>query len=168
MAKMLTAALKSLFPSLKASVTKGILAFLFGGIFLYFTQAPESIVAVWRVIVWLIIGDVATGSAVAIARGTFKSTIFAKKGAKRLLGYAITFGLAVAIDTLLKSPYILATWASYYIAVGEIASVTENLGKLGIPLPAGLQKIIANMRKRVEQVEAKGWELDEDEIEEEE
>ncbi|RLI98076.1 MAG: hypothetical protein DRO99_01630 [Candidatus Aenigmatarchaeota archaeon] len=150
LSQLVTSALKSLFPSYKASAAKGILAFLFGGIVLYFTEAPENIVNIWRVIVWLILGDVVTGSAVAIIQRSFKSTIFAQRGAKRLIGYVMTFGLAAAMDRLVGSHYMIASWAAYYIAVSEIASILENLGKLGIPMPKFIEVMMKTMRQKAQ------------------
>ncbi|MEG0693405.1 MAG: phage holin family protein [Oscillospiraceae bacterium] len=81
-------------------------------------------------------------------------------GILKKLGYCITVGVALITDKLIitvgsefvEMPVIslFAMLTIVWLTLNELLSILENLGKIGVPLPAFLNKIIKTMKDGVE------------------
>lgn len=94
--------------------------------------------------------DVVTGLIGAWVHNNFQSAIMrsglAKKAGELLIivmGILFTYGMGLP-------PYIM-TCVALYIILMEAMSVTENLDKLGAPLPASLKNVINNVGHAVQE-----------------
>lgn len=100
-------------------------------------------------VILLLVGlDVLTGITASIKEKKRISSVVASMGLWRKLGYILAIGLGVTVDLLLvhegyTDGPLVRTAVLYGILIPELISVMENLGRLEVPLPGILQKIIA-------------------------
>ena len=117
----------------------------------------------WLIIVFFaaMVFDYVTGSLAARKNGEWSSTR-AREGLYHKLGIAGALILAVLIDvvvglaadTVIRLPFefrgLFSPLCAVWYIVTEFGSVTENLGKLGVKLPAFLTKGLAMLKNAAE------------------
>lgn len=89
-------------------------------------------------LVLLIVIDYLSGFAVAYSNGKLSSSQGFKGITKKILMLLIV-ALAFRIDIVLNTEIIFLASVWFYIA-NELLSITENAGKLGVPIPPSILK----------------------------
>jgi toxin secretion/phage lysis holin len=93
-----------------------------------------------------VVVDYATGVAAAIKEGALESSVGFWGITRKLLMFVVIM-LAHRLDLLLDTNVIMIGAVYFYLA-NELVSITENYGRLGLPLPAQVKRIIAVLRDR--------------------
>lgn len=120
------------------NVIKGIIAvggsaasFLFGG--------WSSLL---NILLAFVIIDYISGVAAAAQEGKLSSRIGGWGIAKKVMIFAIV-AVAHLVDTVLGDAHLFRDAAIFFYISNELLSLLENAGRLGAPIPPGLQKAIA-------------------------
>ena len=112
------------------------------------------------VLMAMMIIDYLSGMAVAWSQNNLSSKIGAK-GILKKVGYMALIVVAMGVDYLIYSGIAVANievgynmWFGLLVAVwliiNEMISILENLGKLGVPIPEFLTKIIKRLKSTTE------------------
>lgn len=112
------------------------------------------------VLMAMMIIDYLSGMAVAWSQNNLSSKIGAK-GILKKVGYMALIVVAMGVDYLIYSGIAVANievgynmWFGLLVAVwliiNEMISILENLGKLGVPIPDFLTKIIKRLKSTAE------------------
>jgi toxin secretion/phage lysis holin len=101
-----------------------------------------------KVMIFCMIVDYGTGVLDAIRVQTLNSEVMFWGGVRKAVIF-IVVGLAVMLDELVgnESP-IFRTLALYFYIGREGLSIVENLGHLGIPLPAFVEKVLDQLKEK--------------------
>lgn len=140
-------------------VTKGIIAVIIGGItaFLGDLAVPIYVLVACNVI------DYATGLMSASARGEQISSYKGIRGiAKKvgqwllvLVGWLLDVLIAYAVRHVspdLTVPVVVAIIVAVWLGFNEVISILENLGDMGVPMPAFLKKIVEKLKGKIEDI----------------
>lgn len=127
---------------------KAILASIIGG----FTALVGGWDKVMEILVILIVMDYLTGVGLALKEKELNSEI----GSKGLLKKAAIFVviiLAAQLDRVVDNPVnLFRTAAGLFYIANEGISITENIGKIGVPLPAFIKKALVQLKKNSDEV----------------
>lgn len=100
-----------------------------------------------KVLVVLMVIDYVTGFLGAIKNKQVNSEVMFWGGIRKGLILAVII-IAVLLDEMVvNSVPILRTLAIYFYVTREGISVTENLGILGVPLPASIRRVLIQLQK---------------------
>src|SRR5690606_19014683 len=107
---------------------------------------------VMEILVIFIVMDYLTGVGLAIKEKQLNSEI-GSKGLLKKAAIFIVIILAAQLDRIVDNPVNLFRTAAvlFYIA-NEGISITENIGKLGAPLPAFIKKALEQLRGKNDEV----------------
>jgi toxin secretion/phage lysis holin len=108
----------------------GIASFLFGG-WSYLLTALLAFVIV----------DYVTGVAAAGKEGKLKSKVGAWGIAKKVMIFGIV-AVAHIVDNILGDAHLFRDMAIFFYLSNELLSLIENAGRIGAPIPPGLQKAV--------------------------
>jgi toxin secretion/phage lysis holin len=108
----------------------------------------------------MMIIDYLSGMSAAWSEGTLSSRVGAK-GIVKKVGYMALIVVAMGVDYLIYSGIAAANielgysmWFGLLVAVwliiNEMISILENLGRLGVPIPEFLKKIIGRLKTSAE------------------
>ena len=108
------------------------------------------------VLMVMMIIDYLSGMSAAWSEGTLSSKVGAK-GIVKKVGYMALIAVAMGVDYLIYSGIVAANievgynmWFGLLVAVwliiNEMISILENLGRLGVPIPEFLKKIIGRLK----------------------
>ena len=108
------------------------------------------------VLMVMMIIDYLSGMSAAWSEGTLSSKVGAK-GIVKKVGYMALIAVAMGVDYLIYSGIVAANievgynmWFGLLVAVwliiNEMISILENLGRLGVPIPEFLKKIISRLK----------------------
>ena len=108
------------------------------------------------VLMVMMIIDYLSGMSAAWSEGTLSSKVGAK-GIVKKVGYMALIVVAMGVDYLIYSGIAAADinigynmWFGLLVAVwliiNEMISILENLGRLGVPIPEFLKKIISRLK----------------------
>lgn len=101
-----------------------------------------------KVLVVLMVIDYVTGFLGAIKNKQVNSEVMFWGGIRKGLILAVII-IAVSLDEMVgNSVPILRTLAIYFYVTREGISVTENLGILGVPLPASIRRVLIQLQKK--------------------
>ena len=104
-------------------------------------------------LVWLLIGaqvvDMITGMLVAWNAGKLCSTV-ARKGITKKSVMLMLVAVGFALDRVLGSSLPVGTAVAGYYAAMELLSVTENAGKLGLPVAPAIRRGLAALNKETD------------------
>lgn len=93
--------------------------------------------------------DIVTGSWASVKEGRGLSSAVGSVGlAKKALMF-LAILLAHRMDVLMETDVIM-TGAVYFYLANELVSIVENYGRVGLPLPDGVKRIIAVLKDRGE------------------
>lgn len=92
----------------------------------------------------LIVVDILTGIIKATKTHTLKSAIFRNGGYKKFLIILIIV-LAWSIDKVYFGNDILYSVSCTYYIANEMISITENIAKLGVPIPKKILSVLYSM-----------------------
>ena len=112
------------------------------------------------VLMVMMIIDYLSGMSAAWSEGTLSSKVGAK-GIVKKVGYMALIVVAMGVDYLIYSGIAAANieleysmWFGLLVAVwliiNEMISILENLGRLGVPIPEFLKKIIGRLKTSAE------------------
>lgn len=112
------------------------------------------------VLMVMMIIDYLSGMSAAWSEGTLSSELGAK-GIVKKVGYMALIVVAMGVDYLIYSGIVAADinigynmWFGLLVAVwliiNEMISILENLGRLGVPIPEFLKKIIGRLKTSAE------------------
>ncbi len=106
--------------------------------------------AALNVLVGLMVIDYATGFLGAIKKHTVDSEVMFWGGIRKG-AILVVLAIAVMLDKMVgNSAPILRTLAIYFYVSREGISVTENLGILGVPLPAAISRVLTQLQEKGE------------------
>jgi toxin secretion/phage lysis holin len=117
-----------------------------------------TLISVWlggwdaalSVLVALMVLDYATGLLGAIKNKQVDSEVMFWGGIRKGIILAVVI-VAVLLDKMVgNAEPILRTLAIYFYVSREGISVTENLGILGVPLPPGISRVLAQLQEKGE------------------
>jgi toxin secretion/phage lysis holin len=109
--------------------------------------------AALKLMVVLMIIDYITGVVGAWMAKDLSSDAMYKGGIRKGMTLLVVI-IAVLLDELLGGTPVFRTLSLYYFIGREGLSVTENLAKMGVPLPPALVNVLAQLKTRGESTEA--------------
>ena len=105
--------------------------------------------ALLSILLTFVVLDYITGFLAAAREGKLNSEVGLWGIAKKV---AIFFVVAVAhlVDTALGDAHLFRDAAIFFYLANELLSITENTGRLGVPIPAAIQRAVEVLRGRGE------------------
>lgn len=97
----------------------------------------------------ILIVDTVTGMFKHYVLGTYESKKF-RQGFVKKSGYMLALILAVQLDRITGDTGTLRTALLFCFIANESASIVENLGEIGVPIPPVLAKGIAVLKDKSE------------------
>lgn len=95
---------------------------------------------------FIIIIDYVSGVMAAIVEKNLSSSV-GYKGIFKKFGMIMIVALAYQIDSFMNSDVIM-TGAIFFFIANELVSITENYGRIGLPLPPQIKNIIKILRDK--------------------
>lgn len=92
--------------------------------------------------------DYVTGVAASIKEGRGLNSVFGAWGLARKGLMLLVILLAHRIDILLETSNVTMGAAIYFYIANELISIVENYGRIGLPLPERLRKIIEVLKDK--------------------
>lgn len=92
--------------------------------------------------------DYVTGVAASIKEGRGLNSVFGSWGLARKGLTLLVILLAHRIDILLELNNVTMGAAIYFYIANELISITENYGRIGLPMPDQLRKIIEVLKDK--------------------
>lgn len=92
--------------------------------------------------------DYVSGIAASIKEGKGLSSMFGAWGLARKGLMLLVILLAHRVDILLETSNVTMGAAIYFYLANEFISITENYGRLGLPMPESLRKIIQVLKDK--------------------
>lgn len=107
----------------------------------------------WDQLLWIflfmIVLDYVTGVLASIKDGTGLKSEIGFWGLTRKALMLVVIVLAHQLDLLLSGGTdVIKTGAIYFYMSNELISITENYGRLGLPMPSKLRKVIAVLQNK--------------------
>jgi toxin secretion/phage lysis holin len=96
----------------------------------------------------VIAADVITGVYASVSEGRGLNSAVASVGAAKKGLMILVILLAHRADILLELDNVTMLAAVYFYIANELVSITENLGRAGVPLPDKLKDIIEVLKKK--------------------
>jgi len=115
---------------------------------------PEFIRALIVFVVMIFI-DYATGVLCALSTQSLKSKVM-REGLWRKIGFVLAVVAFYAIGTLAGVQNYFGIGSATLFAINEVLSITENLGKLGVPIPKFITKFIVDLKDKYDTEEYTG------------
>ena len=95
----------------------------------------------------VIVIDYITGVMSAIYNKKLNSTI-GLKGILKKFSYLIIVSLSVILDRIVGDTGAIRTLDIYFFVANDGISIVENIGKMGVPLPKKLTKVLEQLRNK--------------------
>lgn len=92
--------------------------------------------------------DYVSGVAASIKEGKGLNSTFGAWGLARKGLMLLVILLAHRVDILLDTSNVTMGAAIYFYIANELISVTENYGRMGLPLPEKIRKLIAVLKEK--------------------
>ncbi|REK77525.1 phage holin family protein [Paenibacillus paeoniae] len=92
--------------------------------------------------------DYVSGVAASIKEGKGLSSSFGAWGLARKGLMLLVILLAHRVDILLETSNVTMGAAIYFYIANELISITENYGRMGLPLPEKIRKLIAVLKEK--------------------
>lgn len=144
---------------MKENVAKGIVAVIVGVVtaFLGDLAIPIYVLVACNII------DYATGLMSAKYRGEQISSYKGIKGIAKKVGQWLLVMVGWLLDVLiayaahhiapdLSTPVIVAIIVAVWLGFNEVISILENLGDMGVPMPAFLKKIVIKLKGKIDDI----------------
>ena len=110
-----------------------------------------GVIASMPILFWGLIGlqaaDFATGFLLAWSHGAVSSDASRKGFTKKAIALLLVVALKIA-ETVQPLPFELSAYVAGWFCVTELISICENAGKAGLPLPAKLTKVLAQLQEK--------------------
>jgi toxin secretion/phage lysis holin len=111
----------------------------------YWGALPPTV----HTLVLLAVVDYASGTMVACSGGQLNSAASFRGVAKKTMMFLLT-GACGAIQPHFGIDADLAAGVAGFFCATELISITENAGKLGVPLPGVLVRFLARLREQMD------------------
>jgi toxin secretion/phage lysis holin len=118
------------------AVGGAIASFLFGG-----WSSLLSILLAFVVV------DYLTGLTAAAKEGTLRSDVGLWGIAKKVMIFGIV-AVAHLVDTILGGSHLFRDMAIFFYLSNELLSLIENAGRIGAPIPPGLQRAVEVLKSK--------------------
>lgn len=125
--------MKSIFNFITGTVLTGVL-YLLGG---------------WDIALQTLIIVISIDYVSGICKAIYSKKLNSKVGIKGIIkkfSYLLTVALAVEIDKITGGTGAIRTLVIYFFVANDGISILENLGGMGIPLPAKLKEVLEQLR----------------------
>lgn len=123
-----------------------VLIALIGGLFSYLLGVPDELF--WT-LVTLIFLDIFTGIIKAtITKKLNSSKMY--KGMCKKVGTFVIIAIGVVLDRLFHTDGAMRSIVITFYIITEILSITENWGRMGLPLPKKLKQILEQLQDKEE------------------
>lgn len=93
------------------------------------------------VLLWLIVGDYVTGLLASLFDGTGLSSKVGFRGILKKLLILFLVLIGHQLDLALEI-HVIQNMVSYFYVTNELVSLTENIGRMGVPVPRRLVNVI--------------------------
>jgi toxin secretion/phage lysis holin len=101
-----------------------------------------------QILVIIVAVDYLTGFLAAAVKGELKSKV-GWKGIAMKVGLFLIVMVAHLIDTVLGiENSLFRNAAIFFYLANELLSITENVGKMGVPIPPGIQKAVEVLKNK--------------------
>ena len=138
------------------NVTKGVIALFLAAVAAYFRELIGPLI----VLALAMAADYVTGMVRAWVTNTLSSRV-GIVGIVKKICYLFGVGVAIAVDWLIQTAgakagldlggfYVFGLLVAIWLILNECISILENLAEIGVPLPDFLLKLIARLKKTVE------------------
>lgn len=111
----------------------------------WFSQLYGGWDASLSVLLWLVIGDYVTGLIASMIDGTGLSSKTGFKGIAKKVMILFLVLVAHQLDLALEL-HVMMYMVIYFYVTNELISLTENLGRMGVPVPKQLVEIIVVLK----------------------
>ena len=91
--------------------------------------------------------DFITGFLLAWSTGAVSSDVSRKGFVKKAIALLLVIALKIA-ETIQPMPIELSAYVAGWFCLTELISITENAGKAGLPIPAKLTKVLAQLQEK--------------------
>jgi len=116
------------------AVCGSLVTFLFGG----WSAVLGALLA-------LIVADYVTGFAAAGVEGKLSSAV-GFRGIARKVAIVTVVAVAHLVDSAMGTNHVLRDGAIWFYLANELLSITENVGRIGLPLPPILKQAVEVLR----------------------
>jgi len=110
-----------------------------------------GVIASMPVLFWGLIGlqaaDFATGFLLAWSHGAVSSDASRKGFTKKAIALLLVVALKIA-ESVQPMPVELSAYVAGWFCLTELISIAENAGKAGLPIPAKLTKVLAQLQEK--------------------
>ena len=105
----------------------------------------------WSQIFWvlilLVVGDYLSGIAASVVEQNVSSKV-GYVGIIKKLGIFLVIAMAHQLDLVFGDTNALRDAAIFFYMANELISVVENAGRIGLPLPPSITKVIAALKEK--------------------
>ena len=122
---------------------KKMIAGLPGAILGVFASMP----ILMKGLIALQVADFITGFLLAWSTGAVSSDVSRKGFVKKAIALLLVIALKVA-ETVQPMPVELSAYVAGWFCLTELISICENAGKSGLPIPAKLTKVLAQLQEK--------------------
>lgn len=141
---------------MKENILQALFAAVIGAVVAYFNVLLIPLIVLFTVIVI----DYITGMAEAYTNKTINSRIGIIGILKKVLYFALV-AVGIVADYLITSAFVqihinlevnycIGMIVTIWLIINELISILENLGEMGLPLPAFLVKIVKRLKTTVD------------------
>lgn len=104
---------------------------------------------IFFVLILLVVGDYLSGVGASAMEGKMSSRI-GYVGIIKKLGIFLVIAMAHQLDIVFGDTNALRDAAIFFYMANELISVVENAGRIGLPLPPSITKVIAALKEKGE------------------
>lgn len=122
---------------------KKLIAGLPGAILGVFASMP----ILMKGLIALQLADFITGFLLAWSTGAVSSDVSRKGFVKKAIALLLVIALKVA-EAVQPMPVELSAYVAGWFCLTELISICENAGKAGLPIPAKLTKVLAQLQEK--------------------
>src|SRR5690606_4744017 len=105
--------------------------------------------ALLGVLLAFVVADYLTGVAAAAVEGKLNSAI-GFKGIAKKVGVFLVVAVAHLADTVLGDQSLIMDAAIFWYLANELLSITENAGRIGVPIPPVIARAVEVLRGKGE------------------
>lgn len=102
------------------------------------------------ILLLFVVVDYMSGVIASFFEGKLSSNVGRKGIAKKVFVFVIV-AIAHAVDIVLGDGHLFRDAAIFFYIANELISITENAGRIGVPLPPGIQKAVEVLRSKGDQ-----------------
>lgn len=104
---------------------------------------------IFLVLTLLVVGDFLSGIGASVTEGSMSSKV-GYVGIMKKFGIFLIIAMAHQLDLIFGDTNALRDTAIFFYMANELISVVENAGRIGLPLPPAITKVIAALKEKGE------------------